>query len=90
VLGALLREGELDSVDLRVEPDRRDRENEVWLRLTVRGGETLQYVLCKAAQVSAEVTAERFYEVLQDEIPESRFAWGEPLRSGDDVVPLPA
>jgi hypothetical protein len=90
VLSALLREDEIDSVEVRAEPGGRWREEGTWVSMTLRG-EFFEIWLCSPGPrpESAELAALHLYDVLQDEIAESRFGWGE-LRGGDYVVPPPA
>lgn len=90
MVSALLREGELDSVDLRIEAPAAGDQELVLVRLIARG-ELFAYWLCDATPpVSAEGCAEHLYDQLQDDIVESRFAWGSEPRHGDYVVPPPS
>ena len=95
VLGALLREDEIDSVTLRIGldmalPGSRAHAQAVWLTVIARG-ERFDCYVCKAYAwpVSAEAAAAEVYEELQELIvAESTFGWGD-LRTGDYVVPPP-
>ncbi|WP_088290077.1 hypothetical protein [Kineosporia sp. A_224] len=102
MLGALLRPGEVDEVDVSIGPDRSGAPEHlwgthlgpepgrfVWLRVLC-SGEAYDRRVCEVTDQPEDAFALScdLYSDLKEFVAESRFGWGQ-LRDGDWTVPPP-
>ena len=87
VVRSLLRDHELESIQLRVVPENEDDDARVWIEL-VAVDESFQapVVALRDQPVDPVDAAAWLYDALWDWLVETRFAWGQD-RSGEYRVP---